>query len=493
MLFEKGPRTLRPNGNGILTGHLLAELGLQDETIFTLKTAPAAINRFIYYPDHLVRLPKMDSSRSLWDNVVEFYRAATQEEVFRGLWKKLFQEQFVVTRDEDVEDESIGHFIERRFGKDLVERVVSAGFHGIYAGDVYRLSMRSLLPSIFNMEKEKGCLTGGLVEAYLNGGFMKTKSELMFMQEMSNHVPLDDMFNDKFGVASVFTLRHGLQQLVDTLKTHLMSQKKIEFLTSCPVKSIDYDKDRLNIWAGNNPKSKVHSHVISTLSPTHLRNILDKPDFVHSGLHKIGYAPTVMTVNLYFRTPDLHPPGFGYLIPLATSLDQNPERALGVVFDTGYSASLDGDEHIIGPVQETVSQRGTKLTVMLGGHYWDGWTSYPTKEEGLEMALSLLKRHLHITEEPAASAVTLARDCIPQYTVGYEDRLRTVHEDLLRRYDGRLKVAGNWIRGVGVNDCLRSAMETVKGIEERKTGLEAAVEKQEWVRYKVRKAHESEK
>ena len=38
----------------------VSDLGLADDTIFTMKTAPAATNRFLYYPDHLVRVPAPD-------------------------------------------------------------------------------------------------------------------------------------------------------------------------------------------------------------------------------------------------------------------------------------------------------------------------------------------------------------------------------------------------------------------------------------------------
>jgi oxygen-dependent protoporphyrinogen oxidase len=218
-----------------------------------------------------------------------------------------------------------------------------------------------------------------------------------------------------------------------------------------------------------------------------------------------------MTVNLYYRTPNLNPSGFGYLIPLATPFENNPERALGVVFDTAYSPSpedvdmknwhpefADGAHsqalqqardqgrlinindfawyNLPNPpnLQDNVQQRGTKLTVMLGGHWWDGWPAYPDEQEGLKLAKSLLERHLGITEEPEAWQVNLQKDCIPQYTVGHEQRLKTAHNNLWREYRGRLRVAGSWISGVGVNDCLRSAWDVVQALKDGKdgTGLE---------------------
>lgn len=38
------------------------------------------------------------------------------------------------------------------------------------------------------------------------------------------------------------------------------------------------------------------------------------------------------------------------------------------------------------------------------------------------------------------------------------------HTGLLDAFNGRLRVAGSWYHGVGVNDCLRSAFECVQGL-----------------------------
>ncbi|KAG9640064.1 Protoporphyrinogen oxidase, partial [Aureobasidium melanogenum] len=85
ILFEKGPRTLRPAGNGALTARLVNQLGLEDDTIFTLKTAPAATNRYIYYPDHIVRVPAPDPQKGFVANASALIYALTSEPAFKGI------------------------------------------------------------------------------------------------------------------------------------------------------------------------------------------------------------------------------------------------------------------------------------------------------------------------------------------------------------------------------------------------------------------------
>ena len=121
-------------------------------------------------------------------------------------------------------------------------------------------------------------------------------------------------------------------------------------------------------------------------------------------------------------------------------------------------------------VQDDLTSAGTKLTVMLGGHWWDGWPAYPDEQEGLALAKSILARHLGITEEPEAWRVNLQKDCIPQYTVGHEQRLKLAHNNIWAEYKGKLRVAGNWMSGAGVNDCLKSAYDVIRNLSAGRSG-----------------------
>ena len=180
-----------------------------------------------------------------------------------------------------------------------------------------------------------------------------------------------------------------------------------------------------------------------------------------------------MTVNLYFSKPNLIPvTGFGYLIPQSVPFEQNPERALGVIFDSDAVSGQD-------------SVGGTKLTVMLGGHWWDGWQGYPDDYEGAELAKSVIARHLGINVEPAACHVNLHFSCIPQYTVGYEDRLKEYAEQLQREFHGKVRVVGNQYNGVGVNDCINGAWSLARalrgdGWKSRSCGLDRVLDTRPW-------------
>ncbi|KAF7190952.1 Protoporphyrinogen oxidase [Pseudocercospora fuligena] len=496
VLFEGAARTLRPQSNGVLTARLMQELDLAKDAIFTQRTAPAASNRYVYYPDHLVRMPHpsfglANNLWSLWSEPV--FETAVWSGITE-LWKE--------ARDPSVQDESIGSFFSRRFSKTMVDRLLSAIIHGIYAGDVWKLSARSLFPNPFRDETLHGSILYGMIKARADGIEM-TKREADFLQDMKGFA-WDPLLKATLKDTSVFTFKDGIGMLPEAIYAWLFGSGRVEFKTGTHIDKVAQAEGNTGIVVthGRSAETRTHSHVISALSPAHLNQV--------SGKSLVASTATVtaMSVNLYFRTPNLHEPGFGYLIPSATPFEQNPERALGVVFDTAYSPSpadvdasnwhefsdeqmkmlKEGREsgkqlvnvndfawyNMPNPpnLQDHVPQRGTKLTVMFGGHWWDGWPAYPDEKEALSMARSVLERHLGIKEEPEAWQVNLQKDCIPQYHVGHEQKLKDAHNTIWREYKGRLRVAGNWMSGVGVNDCLRSAYEVANNINRDATGLE---------------------
>ena len=221
------------------------------------------------------------------------------------------------------------------------------------------------------------------------------------------------------------------------------------------------------------PTQSNYDYVISTV-PLKALNLPFLPQHLRSENNSKSDAVTVMVVNLFYSNSSLLcVRGFGYLIPRAA---HNPEKALGVIFD---SESTHGQDSI----------PGTKLTVMLGGHWWRDRSSFPNKEEGVRMAKAVLKKHLRVIEAPRAVNAMLQRECIPQYTKRHCQRMQRTHSMLAKYFRGGLRVAGSPYRGVSVNDCIRSAYETVRDLVsgDGLTGLEHYLEGNEYAAYPLRK------
>ena len=512
IVFEQGPRTLRPTGGLTTTqlvgAHTLAcvilaaklislfvlqiqELGLTDDIIFSSKTSPAALNRFVYYPDHLVQLPALSKD----SKYAQIFTSIISEPLLRSaLWPFLF-EAFMDKRSDDLQDESVGSFVSRRLSPTFANNFLSAVIHGIYAGDIWKLSMKSIFPSLWYLEGKFDSIIKALLYCWnqdlklVNVQDLKLAGSIPFSQ-------FDSKLQASLRNSAVYTFKDGFGQLVDRLAESLEQNPNVIKRTDTEISTIRQDAEK-QIEVGLPDQNKAyHSHMISTISASKLSALAHRPssdisskpssfDPKTSYLPSLSgsYATTVQVVSLYYSDPHLIPyTGFGYLIPQAVPFEQNPERALGVIFDSSYGGtppSTSPDLHVSQTsaqtpslAQDTVS--GTKLSVMLGGHWWDDYSYYPSEQEGLELAMSVLHRHLGVTVAPTAYNVALQKNCIPQYIVGHSARMRAAHGELTRAYKGRLRVAGSWYTGVGVNDCVKAAWSVARGLkEEVQTGLES--------------------
>ncbi|OJJ45392.1 hypothetical protein ASPZODRAFT_69950 [Penicilliopsis zonata CBS 506.65] len=465
VVFEYGPRTLRasvPDCVPLLD--LIHQLGLQDEVLTTGKNTPAATNRFIYYPDHLVRLPGRIPGAGIFNEIL-YNAKSLMEPLFQGSLSAVLWEHTKPIRPRtsfEDPDESITQFLSRRFSPQLADNLASAVFHGIYAGCIDRLSAEAVLGPLRALEADEKYGGIGVLRTMLKMA-NENKSLITLDKVLATHLIaltrpdgyLTHLRQFAKGV-SVFTLTNGVGQLTDALVAALEESPKASVVTGAEVKAIGRtpgSSDLTITCAGEKPT--VFNRVIATNSAPSLATQLEmgakaggqRPQKSIGYLKKHDYAVTVMVVNLYYDQPDLVPVnGFGYLIPRSIPYEQNPERALGVIFGSDSSAGQD-------------TAPGTKLTVMMGGHWWDGWqdSDYPDHDSAVQMARSLLERHLGITDAPAVARSRLQKNAIPQYTVGHLERLQNLSQSLRDEFNKRLTIAGSWYGGVGVTDCVQQA------------------------------------
>lgn len=466
------------------------------------------------------------------------------EPIFQGIWSHVRSEPFVKIRDPKVQDESVGDFLSRRFGKSVTDNLASAFFHGIYAGDIYQLSARTLLPLFWYLEtrhrdKEPGILYQLLVETssfFNKANFVSGRSvEGKQVRSDITSSPLKGAVMDITSLlrrASVYTFKQGLNEITSTIEKYLVKNPNITIKKSSPVDQITFDKSTKTVSITSHNTESKYDYIVSTLGPGTMNKFLDATSShqsrevdptIHRACDHSNNAASVMVVNLYYSNPNLIPAsirGFGYLMPRSVPFEHNPERALGVIFSSETSKPQgsfgSSQNHAMieesKKAREALTQRlgelsgndaaaakrkirelyiqeremdegqdtapGTKLTVMMGGHWWKDWDpqDLPSEDEAIEMAKALLKRHLNIDEAPEVAKARLNRDCIPQYPVGYREDMGVIHNALISEYQGRVKVAGPWWQGaVGVNDCVQKARETAWAIQhgkDEKTGLE---------------------
>ncbi|KAI1408920.1 hypothetical protein F5Y13DRAFT_182446 [Hypoxylon sp. FL1857] len=447
VLFQHGPRMLQSNAESykyddLVFYDVLANLGLEDAL---LPGSNVHNDRYLYYPDHLV---KMFSKEFTFENVVDSIKRFLTEPLWSGTLKAVVnlgrhrayiqRIDKLVARDMN-EDESVAHYMERVFRDDrIVRNVVSGALHGIYGGDVYKLSVKQTIFERFWRTVEYPIANdAGWVEA--------KNAALLFDMGASPNLSKIAKCAQRALACRTMMFQDGLLTLAHGLASDLKHQKNVTIKTGSRVTSLSYNDDKVLVTTADKPgEAKQYDKVISTIFSKQLAELVE-PEGALPSLADT-HAVTIMVVNLWFPNPHLldgkH--GFGYLVPQSTP--ENDECVLGVLFDSDLE------------VRSEIP--GTKLTVMLGGHYWDGWDVYPSEEMGREMAFQAVQQHLGISpDEKVISTARLCRDCIPQHYVGHRARMRSAHYELLAAFKGQLAVAGPSYTGIGVIPAMRAGFD----------------------------------
>ena len=202
----------------------------------TSKDSVAAQNRFIYYPDHLVRMPGPGSS--LFQNISNVFT----EPIFKGTVAGVSKELTKPRRPEDLHDESVGSFVTRRFGSALADNIVSAVFHGIYAGDIYKLSARAVIPSLWATESRNNSVVKGLLSQALEGMQPVAASDIDIIKTLQNQPTMSDKL-EAVKKSSVFTFKGGIGELAERVESKLDQSDNVLILEDTDVKGIQLQSD----------------------------------------------------------------------------------------------------------------------------------------------------------------------------------------------------------------------------------------------------------
>src|SRR5215470_13201810 len=140
-LFESGPQSFQGTETIL---ELIRQLGIEKE----LQTADPAAPRYVLLHGRLRKIP-MTPQALLTSTLL----SPTSR------WKVL-SEPFRRTRPPGGE-ETVGEFVRRKFGHEILEYLVAPFVSGVYAGDPEKLSLKAAFPSLDEWERAHGSVLRG--------------------------------------------------------------------------------------------------------------------------------------------------------------------------------------------------------------------------------------------------------------------------------------------------------------------------------------------
>lgn len=405
---------------------LCRDLGIEAELIHSLD---AARKTFILRGGKLVEIPDglmFLAPTKLWPMLTTPLFSA-------GAKLKMAREYLFAPRNQGEDaagDESVAAFVERHFGREMVERMADPLLAGVYGGEARRLSMCAVLPRFVEMERTTGSLSRAL---------RRGKAET------------------KVAARPLFTsLRQGMQQMVDAAAARLAPQS---VRLHSPVWTLrrsgsewravtDAGEQGFDAVVLAAPAYKAADLLGTVAEP--LAAALREINYSSSITVALGYDEAAIPAELRARVR-----GFGYLVPRAEAADDGGLQMLACTF-----------------VQNKFSHRAPPGRLLFrcflapspagGGHASTRTDDilHRSDIEVVDAARAQLRAVLGLETEPLFTRISRWPQAMAQYEVGHLERVARI-EQLAGELPG-LHLIGNAYHGIGVPDCVREGREAAE-------------------------------
>jgi oxygen-dependent protoporphyrinogen oxidase len=384
---------------------LCQELGIGDQLI---SSNDASRKTYILVKGSLVPIP-----HGLEFMVPTRIWPMTTTPLFSFSTKLRMATELISVARKDSGDESVGDFVRRHFGQEMVDRVAEPLLAGVYGGNAERLSIRAVLPRFAEMERQHG----SLVRATL-----KAKA---LARPGAKPQPL-------------FTsLKNGMQQLVEALVATLPPSSirmRQQNLSLCPV------NDDWQIESAGNTE-KFQAVLLAAPAPAAAGLLRQFHPGLIEGLARIEYTSTA-AVALAYDQAEL-PPGHGFLVPRSEG-----RKIMACTFvHKKFSHRAHGDKKLLRCFFSS-SRMPDLLT--------------HSDETLQQFARQELKKILGLAAEPKFARIFRWDRAMAQYETGHLDRVAEM-EKIIAEMPG-FHIIGNSFHGIGVPDCIKSARLAVEQI-----------------------------
>lgn len=454
-LFESRPRLGGSIGSEIVNGAVL-ERG--PDSFITEKPAAAELCRELGLADQLT--PSNDADRKTWIVVRNrlvalpdglMFLVPTKlvptalSPLFSPLTKIRMGLELLHPPRPSTQDESVAALVARHFGQEAVDRLADPLLSGIYGGDATRLSARTVLPRLVEMETRYGSLTRGMLAAHRD---MRAKMAQKPAAASASRPAPRGIFT---------TLRGGLQQLVDALEARL---DPASIHRSTPVDSISRFGGQWRIEATSG--AGLYDALIMASPAWTVGQLLAPVDAVlSSALSEIPYSSSI-TINLVYDEAAIGklPEGFGFLVP---AVEGRAMLAATFVHRKFLGRTPDGK---------------AVIRAFLGGMKNELLLDQPD-----EVLLSTVRRELEEilgarvlpqSAQPEHVQVSRWRRAMAQYAVGHQERMQAIHARVATLPG--LRLVGNAYDGIGIPDCIRLGRQAARELTAAAPEISAAAQ-----------------
>lgn len=320
-------------------------------------------------------------------------------------------------------DESLARFMGRRFGREAVDALAGPMMAGIFVSDPERMSMRGTFPAFLEMERKHGSLIRAARRAV-------------------KHPPPPRPGPVPAGKAMFNSLRGGMEGLVQALQHNISS----EVLLNTRVESLSRRDSQFHLGLSGGDSLLVDDLVLAL--PAHRAADLVTPlkEELAAMMRSIRFVSSA-TVSLGFLREDMPAErpldGFGVLVP--------PRENRRIIACTWSSTKF----------RNRAPADCVLLRAFVGGYRDEALAEQPD-EALLSMVLDECAALFGICTRPIMTRVYRWPKGNPQYDVDHPARVE--HMERVAATVPGLHLAGSSYHGIGLPDCVKSALHAVDAI-----------------------------
>lgn len=324
-------------------------------------------------------------------------------------------------RTEVGDDVAVGEYVAARLGREVVDRLIEPLLGGVYAGDAYRISMRSAVPQLFQVARTHTSLTEGVREIQAKmAANQQTGPVFMGIEGGVGSLPL--------AVADSVRARGG------------------EIVTGAPVSELR--REASGGWRVVAGDRVLHADAVIVAAPAPAAAGLLRAEAPEAAteLDTVEYASMALVTLAYRRADTALPAGSGFLVP---PVDGRTIKASTFASQKwGWIADENPDVVV--------------LRTSVGRH---GETKILERDDAglVDVSRTDLKAATGLDATPLDTRVTRWTDGLPQYPVGHHARVARIREHVAK-VPG-LALCGAQYDGVGIPACIASAHAAVDQIE----------------------------
>ncbi|MFE5814754.1 protoporphyrinogen oxidase [Streptomyces sp. NPDC056479] len=331
-------------------------------------------------------------------------------------------------RTEVGDDVAVGEYVAARLGREVVDRLVEPLLGGVYAGDAYRISMRSAVPQLYQAAKTHDSISEAVREIQAKAAAdQQTGPVFMGIEGGVGRLPL--------AVAESVRARGA------------------EIVTGAPVTELRRETSGgWRVVAGDRVL-RADAVVVAVPAPAAAALLRAEVPEAAAELDGIEYASMALITLAYRRADTGLPAGSGFLVP---PVDGRTIKASTFASQKwGWIADEDPDTLVL---RTSVGRYGE--TEILGRD----------DDHLVEVSRRDLKEATGLDAAPLQTRVTRWTDGLPQYPVGHHARVARVREHVAG-VPG-LAVCGAQYDGVGIPACIASAYAAVDRLDGDLRGVE---------------------